>query len=60
MIACLDVHYAEETALAAAVVFTDWQATSPISGYTRVAPIACLSVCRQAQEASQTTARASA
>lgn len=33
MIACLDVHYAEETVVAAAVVFADWRATAPLSEY---------------------------
>jgi deoxyribonuclease V len=38
MIACLDVHYFDKSARAAAVVFQDWHSTSVASAYTAITP----------------------
>lgn len=38
MIACLDVQYVGDKAIAAALVFSEWTATSSISEYTAVVP----------------------
>lgn len=38
MIACLDVHYVGDKAIAAALVFSEWTATSWISEYKAIVP----------------------
>jgi len=40
MIVCIDVHYSDETATAAAIVFSDWNDEAPIAERVRSGPIA--------------------